>query len=92
MANKMTPAEHLTAATGTRVRLVNRADVESENGVQIHTHGILHAPDDDGFYTVIIGQDPDGHGTNSISFKLAHLETDDGIFRQPSGIYEITLR
>ena len=80
--------EKLTEATGEYVRLVNVADVEMQpNKVQIHVHGKLESPDDDGCWYVRVKEC--GHGTSGVSFPL---EAVDEVFRQPSGIMEITLK
>lgn len=82
------------AENGEHVRLVNRADVDMDGGnIQIHVHGKLTYDDSDQEFSVIT-QDRNGHGTNSVSFKSYHLDFTggDGVFRQPSGILEITTK
>ncbi len=73
---------------GQYVRLTNVADVEMLPGpLRLHVHGRLEEPDDTGEWTVRIKEC--GHGTSVIGFTTSHVES---IFRQPSGILEITLR
>jgi hypothetical protein len=80
--------EQLQKANGQWVRLVNVADVDMvSTKLTIHIHGKLDYTEDDRTYCVF-NQDGHGHGTNSVSFQLSHVED---IFTQPSGIVEITL-
>ena len=84
----MDTQSQLKAAVGDYVRLVNCADVEMiPNKFRIHVHGKLEAPDETGEWTVRVKEC--GHGVSVIGFTPSHVEN---VFRQPSGIVEITLR
>lgn len=81
-------------AAGSHVRLVNETAVYGDpHKLRIHIHGKLEAPlESEGEmaeWYVRIGDDPRGHGTNGIGFP-ANAVAD--VFRQPSGIWEITLK
>lgn len=81
----------LSKIIGQHVRLVNETDVEGLPlvNVRIHAHGTLEGPDDGGEYYVRIGKDLRGHGCNGIGFTAGNVSD---VFRQSSGIWEITLR
>ncbi len=78
----------LKAAIGEYVRLVNTADVEGTPfKLRIKVHGELIEPDESGEWVVRVKDC--GHGVSVVGFTPSHVED---IFRQPSGITEITLR
>lgn len=82
--------ELLKKAVGSWVRLVNCADVDmDDSGIQIHVHGKLCQDDENDQGFSVCAEDFYGNGTNSVSFQVRHL---DSVFRQPSGIIEITLK
>lgn len=84
----MTLLSQLNAAVGEYVRLINLADNEGTRGkLRLHVHGKLEAPDDDGEWTVRLKEC--GHGVSVIGFTPTQIED---LYRQPSGIFEITLR
>lgn len=93
LLNPTQKQELLTKLIGQHVRLVNDASVQMESDrVQIHCHGKLEYDEDDQTFYVRIGEDAQGHGCNGVGFKAQHVHSDNGIFRQPSGIWEITLK
>lgn len=84
----MDTVSKLQSAVGEYIRLVNRTDVEGvPDKLRIHVHGKLEGPDDSGEWYVRVKEC--GHGCSGIGFTPSHVED---IFRQPSGITEITLR
>jgi hypothetical protein len=85
--------KQLADIVGQHVRLVNESGVDMTKGkFHVHVCGRLQAPDEDGEYYVMVNDDPQGHGYNVISFHAENVSLDNGVFRQPSGIWEITLR
>jgi hypothetical protein len=80
----------LIESVGKLVRVVNWSSEEMEKDkVQIHAHGKLERDEDDGSFYVRIGENPEGHGCNGITFFAANVSE---CFRQPSGITTIVLK
>jgi len=72
------------------VRLFNNADEQMKGTHRFQVHGkLVHSPEDEDEFSVIIGDDPRGHGTNYISFGMKDVLD---VEKAPSGILSITLR
>lgn len=84
--------EDLPRIVHEHVRLVNESQDEPEPGlVQIQIHGKLERHEDNGFveYYVRVGEDPQGAGSNGITFSTHNIRE---LFRAPSGIHTIVLK
>ena len=57
--------------------------------IKIHCHGKLEFDPDDKEFYVRVGEDPQGHGCNGVAFSGQNVLE---VFRQSSGIIEITLK
>lgn len=80
----------LLAHIDRKVRLFNVNDEQSEGSFRFHVHGMLrHCPEEQDEFSVVIGEDRDGHGTNYISFGAKDIVE---VSKAPSGIIEVILK
>lgn len=95
MTDKIRAALELAVSHGTagqNSRLGNESAEDVVRGkIQIHVYGKLERIDKDGVveYYLRIGEDPQGHGSNGVSFFEKNVIT---AYRPPSGIVTILLR